>query len=59
MMATRVFTCHHCGHPMRLGVAHCGNCGSAATPMNVLLVLGLFGVGTLLLAVLGTALVAG
>ena len=44
---------------MRLGAANCGNCGSAATPMNMLLVLVLFGVGTLLLAILGTALVAG
>ena len=55
-MAVRLFTCRHCGHIMRLGAGHCGNCSAAAPLMNTALVFIIFFLAAALMAVAGTAL---
>lgn len=56
-MAVRVFSCSHCGHMVRLGAVHCGQC-NARTPLvnwtivhvvalGALLLLGLLGIAVL------------
>lgn len=57
-MAVRLFTCRHCGHLMRVGASHCGNCDAAAPLLNTALVFVAFFLLAALLAVVGTALLA-
>ena len=33
-MAVRVFSCNHCGHMVRLGAVHCGQCNARAPIVN-------------------------
>lgn len=47
-MSVRVFSCHHCGHMLRLGAVHCGRCGGT-TPLRNWTLTHLAGVFLLLL----------
>jgi hypothetical protein len=33
-MAVRIFSCRNCGHQVRLGSVHCGQCGEKTSPLN-------------------------
>lgn len=55
-MAVRVFSCSHCGHMVRLGAIHCGQC-SARAPLVNWTVVHIMALGAIILLIpLGIAL---
>lgn len=55
-MAVRVFSCRHCGHMLRLGAVHCGQCSARSPIANWTIFHVVALVAVVLLALLGIAL---